>query len=173
MNKAEKQQVIEELTQTFRENSGILLMDFTGLNVADVTELRRKIRESGSHYRVIKNTLALRAAVETTTKGLEPFLEGPTAMAYTSADPVALAKLLSDFARTHPQIKFKGGVLESSVLSAEQAVSLADMPSRPELLAKLLFLLNAPLMRLATALQSPVRNLMSVLKQLETKKQAD
>jgi large subunit ribosomal protein L10 len=173
MNKTEKQQVVEELSQAFRDNTGILLMDFTGLNVADVTELRRKIRESGSQYRVVKNTLALRAAAETATSGLEPYLDGPTAMACTSADPVALAKLLSEFARAHPQIKFKGGVLEKTVLTAEQAASLADMPSRPELLAKLLFLLNAPLVRLATALQSPVRNLMSALQQLETKKQSD
>jgi large subunit ribosomal protein L10 len=148
-------------------------MDFTGLNVADVTELRRKVRESGNHYRVVKNTLALRAAAETTAAGLEPYLEGPTAVAYTSADPVALAKILSDFARTHPQIKFKGGVVENAVLTAEQALSLAEMPSRPELLAKLLYLLNAPLVRLATALQSPARNLMSALKQLETKKESN
>ncbi len=169
MNRTEKQQLIDELAEAFQQNSGVLLMDFTGLNVADATDLRRKVREGGSHYRVVKNTLAIRAAADTPVTELKENFEGPTAVAYTNTDPVALAKVLAEFVRTHPEVKFKGGVLDQHVLTAEQAESLATMPSRDELLSKLLFLLNAPLTRFASALQSPLRDLLSVLKQLAEK----
>ncbi len=171
MNRTEKQQVVAELSSAFAANAGVLIVSFSGLNVENVTELRRKIRQSGSSYRVIKNTLAIRAAENTPVSKLVERFDGPTAIAYTSGDPIALAKILTDFVKTHPEIKFKGGVLEQSVLTAEQCQALAEMPSREVLLGKVLFLLNAPLTRLAGALNSPLTRLAIALKQLEEKKQ--
>jgi len=169
MRKPEKQQVVEELSQAFSASSGVLLVDFTGINVADETELRRKVAEVGGSYRVVKNRLAVRAARESTVGKLEEYFQGPTAVALSESDPVALAKALTEFLKTHPNMSVKAGVLEQSVLSQSDVESLANMESREELLSKLVFLLQAPVRNLMGALQSPLRNLASVLKQLEAR----
>ncbi|HXK61570.1 MAG TPA: 50S ribosomal protein L10 [Acidobacteriota bacterium] len=170
MEKTEKQQLIAELNQAFGQNKTVLLMSFSGLNVADVTELRRKIRESGSGYRVVKNTLAIRAAENTPVVKLSSQFTGPTAVAYTSGDPVTLAKILTDFVKTHPSLTFKGGVLEDDVLTPQQCETLAEMPSKEVLLGKLLYLLNVPVARLAGALNSPLVKMTLLLKQLAERK---
>lgn len=170
MNKAGKQQVVEELSKAFRENRSVLLVNFTGINVPDATELRRRVAAAGSHYRVVKNTLALRAAKDTSVEPLRQYFDGPTAVAYTAHDPVTLAKVLTEFAKEHPALSFKAGILEGTVISGQQVEDLAGMPSPQELISKLLFLLNAPLTRLAGALQSPLRNLAVVLKQVGERK---
>lgn len=167
MDRSEKQQVVDQLNRTFAESQGVLLVSFTGVNVPDATELRRKITKLGSSYQVIKNRLALRAAGDTPLDALKESFTGPTAIAYTTGDPVALAKVLKDFSKDHPGVAFKGGVLGKEQLTAEQVLALAEMPSREELISKLLFLLQAPLRNLAAALQAPLRDLGSVLKQLE------
>lgn len=171
MNRTEKQQAIDDLNKIFSEHSGVFLFGFSGINVPDITELRRQISGSGSTYRVIKNRLAVRAAEKTALEALTEHFQGPTAMAFTASDPVALAKVVRDFAKDHPGLEFKAGVLERQVLSAKQVEQLAEMPSQEELIAKLLYLLRAPLTQLAGALQSPLRNLGSVLKQLAEAKQ--
>jgi large subunit ribosomal protein L10 len=170
MNKTEKQTIIDELSAAFGQARSVVLMQFSGLKVADATELRRKVRQTGSQYRVVKNTLALRAAQQTRVAKLEPELKGTTALVYTAGDPIALAKVLSDFVKTHPAISFKGGVLEDAVLTAEQCQSLADMPSKEQLMGKLLYLLNAPVARLAGTLRAPLTKLALLLKQLEEQK---
>jgi len=170
MNKTEKQQIIDELNTAFTGSKSVILMKFSGLNVADVTELRRKVRQVGSGYRVVKNTLAIRAAENTHVSQLKPQFDGTTAAVYTAGDPVALAKVLTEFVKTHPAISFKGGVLENSFLTAAQCQSLAEMPSKEQLLAKLLYLLNAPLSRLAASLLSPLTKTALLLKQLEEQK---
>lgn len=170
MDRAEKTEVIENLHKTFAENGSVILLNFKGITVPDITALRDRIRESQGGYAVVKNTLALRAAEGTPLDSVRDHFSGPTAIAYTAEDPVALAKTLRDFVKTQEGMDFKVGVLDGKVLSKAQVAELADLPSREELLAKLLFLLNAPLTRLVTALQSPVRNLAVVLGQLEGKK---
>ncbi len=170
MEKSQKQSVVEELNTAFRESAGVFLIDFSGINVADETELRRKMSSDGNSYRVVKNTLALRAAQDTGVHKLKERFHGPTAIATTPDNPVALAKAVTEFLKNHPTMSLKGGVLEDSLLSPEDVGALADMPSREELLAKVVYLLQSPLTRLAAALQSPLRNLASVLKQLEEKK---
>ena len=170
MNKAEKQQLVKELNRTFKENKSVWLIHFRGLNVPDATELRRKVTGVQSEYRVIKNRLALRAAKDTFLEPLTSHFDGPTAIVYTSTDPVALAKVLTEFAKENPSIRFKAGVLEGTVLSGEQLEELSRMVSREHLLSKVLFLLNAPLAQLAGALQSPLRDLASVLKQMAERK---
>ncbi len=170
MNRTEKEQAIEDLNKIFSGHPGVFLFGFSGINVPEITELRRQITGSGSTYRVIKNRLAIRAAQQTALEALTEHFQGPTAVAYTEADPVGLAKVVRDFAKNHPGLEFKAGVLESRILSAQQVEQLAEMPSHEELIAKLLYLLKAPLTQLAGALQSPLRNLGSVLSQLAESK---
>jgi len=173
MNKSEKTEIVEELKKVFKDSGSIVLIDFRNINVPDMTDLRRKVRESKSEYRVVKNTLALRAAEGTSVAELKQYFEGPTAIAYTEDSVVGLAKVLRDFIKQHSGMRFKAGVLEGEVISEEQVSSLADMPSREELLSKLLFLMNAPLTQFARALKSPVQKLAYGLKQLEeTRSQA-
>jgi large subunit ribosomal protein L10 len=173
MLRVEKERVVEELSRTFQENSSILLIGFAGVSVPDETELRSRISQVGSQYRVIKNRLALRAAENTVLAHLKEHFCGPTAMVCTTGDPVALAKVLKEFMKSHPGMSFKVGIVEGRGIPSAEVESLADMPSRTELLTKLLFLLNAPLTRLATALQAPLSGLASVLKQLEEKKEKE
>ena len=170
MNRSEKADVVKELQKVFRESGSVILIDFKNVNVPDITELRRKVRESDSEYRVVKNTLALRAAEGTSVDEIKQYFEGPTAVAYTEENVVGLAKVLRSFIKEHSGMSFKVGVLDGQVVSDEQVSSLADMPSREELLSKVLFLLNAPLTQLALALKSPVQKLAYLLKQLEENK---
>ncbi len=156
----------------FKANTSVLLINFEGVNVLAQSELRREISKVDSGYQVIKNRLALQAVEDTSLEVLREHFQGPTAIAYTAGDPVALAKVLKDFISDHPSVAFKAGVVEGKTFSASDVELLAKMLSRPELLSKLVYLLNAPLVRLATALQSPLRGLASVLKQLGEKKQA-
>lgn len=172
MNRTEKQQTVDQLRDVFTQNSGVFLFGFSGISVPDITELRREISKGGSSYRVVKNRLAIRAAQETAAEALADQFRGPTALAYSESDPVGLAKTVKAFVKNHPGIEFKAGVLDNkTTLNAEEVEQLADMPSREELLSKLLYLLNAPVTRLASALNSPLVNLGSVLKQLEEAKQ--
>ncbi len=172
MNRSEKQTFVEDLNKTFKASTSVLLINFEGVNVLAQSELRREISKVDSSYQVIKNRLALRAVEDTSLESLREHFQGPTAIAYTGGDPVALAKVLKDFISDHPSVAFKAGVVEGKTFSASDVERLAKMPSRPELMSKLVYLLNAPLVRLATALQSPLRGLASVLKQLAEKKQA-
>jgi len=156
----------------FKVSTSVLLINFEGINVLAQSELRREISKVDSGYQVIKNRLALRAVENTSLEVLREHFHGPTAIAYTGGDPVALAKVLNNFISDHPSMAFKAGVVEGKTFSASDVERLAQMPSRPELLSKLVYLLNAPLVRLASALQSPLRGLASVLKQLAEQKQA-
>jgi large subunit ribosomal protein L10 len=167
MDKVQKQQVVEELTQAFSSSAGVVLVGFSELSVAAETELRRKLMSAGGSYRVVKNRLALRASQGNAVSQLGDHFSGPTAVAMAPEDPIALAKALSDFLKGHPQISLKAGVLDQSVLSAEDVKALADMPSREELLTKVAYLLLAPVRNLAGALQAPVRSLTIILSQLE------
>lgn len=171
MNKTEKEQLVEELSKAFKETKGVLLINFMGINVPDATELRRKVGDAGSDYRVVKNTLALRAAKDSSVEKLKEYFDGPTAIAYTDKDPIALAKVITQFAKDHPIVKLKAGVLEGTVISGQQVEELANLPSREQLLSKVLYLLNAPVVRLATALNSPLQNLAWALQQIAEKKQ--
>ena len=172
MNRTEKQTFVEDLNKTFKASTSVLLINFEGVDVLAQSELRREISKVDSSYKVIKNRLALRAVEDTSLEVLREHFQGPTAIAYTGGDPVALAKVLNDFIRDHPSVAFKAGVVDGKTFSASDVERLAKMPSRPELMSKLVYILNAPLVRLATALQSPLRGLASVLKQLGEQKQA-
>ena len=156
MQKAEKAELINELHQEFGRSPHAILVDFRGLSVPAVTEFRRKVRQAGSRYRVVKNSLALRAAKDTPLEALSVKFENTTGVAYTGSDPVVLAKVLVDFAKEHPQLVVKAGVVSGSqMLDAEGVKALATMPSLPEVRARLVGLLQAPAARLVRRLSVP------------------
>src|SRR5436190_7084019 len=156
MNRAEKQQLIDDLHQEFDRSPHAILVDFRGLSVPAVTEFRRKVRHAGSRYRVVKNTLALRAVKGTPLEKLAQKFEDTTGVAYTGTDPVALAKALVDFAKDNPALVVKGGMVSGSqMLDAEGVKALSTMPSLPELRSKLLGLMKAPASQLVRLLNTP------------------
>lgn len=167
MNRTEKQQEVESLTERFRAAKNLFLIDYRGLKVVDATELRRKIREADGAYFVVKNTLALRAAKESGLEMLGAYFEGPTAVAYRGADVVGMAKLLTEISKAYPSFQFKGALIEGKVLPPSEIQTIASLPPREVLLSKLVFLLKAPLQRLAGALKAPVRDLVLVVKQIQ------
>jgi len=167
MNRAEKQQTVDSLTEQFRSIDSAFLINYRGLKVVDATELRRKIREIDGRYLVVKNSLATRAAKQTKMEQLEPFFQGPTAVAYHPKDVVGLAKLLTEISKGNPNFAFKAALVEGKVVPANDIQAIASMPSREVMLSKLVFLLKAPLQRLNMVLKAPVRNLNLVLKQIQ------
>lgn len=146
------------------------LVSFTGITVPQVTELRDKIRESGGKYEVVKNTLALRAVEGKSLEHFKDQFTGPTAVAYIEDDPVALAKALTDFRKAAPVIEFKGGVLNGQPVAAEELENIANLPSRDELIAKLLFLLQSPVTNFVRTLSAIPRGFVVVLDQIAQEK---
>jgi large subunit ribosomal protein L10 len=167
MNKAEKQQTVDSLSEQFRSVNSAFLINYRGLKVVDATELRRKIREINGSYVVVKNTLAMRAAKQTKLEQLEPYFEGPTAVAYHHKDVVGLAKLLTEISKSNPNFAFKAALVEGKVVAPSEIQAIASMPSREVMLSKLVFLLKAPLQKLTTVLKAPIRDLGLVLKQVQ------
>jgi large subunit ribosomal protein L10 len=164
MNRTEKQQLIDELHKELQSSPHAVLVDFRGLSVPAATEFRKRMRASGSRYRVVKNSLALRASKGTPLEQLEARFEGTTGIAYTSDDPVALAKVLVEFAREHPALSVKAGVVSASqVLDAAGVKALSAMPGLPELRARLLGLLQAPATQLVRLLGTPATQLARVV----------
>jgi large subunit ribosomal protein L10 len=164
MNRTEKQQLIDTLHEEFGKSEHAILVDYKGLTVPAVTEFRRKIRASGSRYRVVKNSLALRAAKGTPLEKLGQSFDNMTGVAYTGQDPVALAKVLIDFAKDNPSLVLKGGIVSGDqLISPEGVKALSTMPSLPELRSKLLGLMKAPASKLVRLLNEPAAQLARVL----------
>ena len=146
------------------------LLGFQGISVPEDTELRNKIRESGGTYEVVKNTLAKRAIEGQGLEALTESFVGPTSVAYVEDDPVALAKALRDFSKDVPAVQFKGGLVDGKPIGPDDLEQIADLPSRDELIAKLLFLLQSPVTRLARTLAAVPREFVVVLDQIAQKK---
>src|ERR1700689_1055563 len=163
--KSDKEKDLEALKKDFEKAQNIFLAGFEKLTVQQDFELRKTVRGAGGSYKVVKNNLAEKASQGTPAEDLMSHLVGMTSMAYTSKDPVALAKALTAYAKANPTFTFKAGMVEGRVIDVKAITELALMPPKEEIYAKLLYLINAPAQRLVTALGAVGRNLAVVLDQ--------
>ena len=170
MNRTEKAAAVETLEQDLAKAGNAILFAFAGLKVTEVTELRRQVRGTQSKYLVVKNTLALRAVKGTPLEQMSEHFRGATAVAYNASSPVALAKVLTTFAKANPNLVFKGALVEGKPVAAKEIQAIADLPSREQLVSRLLALMQSPLRRLVTVLNGPVRNLAGVMHQIAEQK---
>ena len=166
MARPEKVAEVTRIKDRFQRARVVVLADYRGINVGEATELRKILRQAGVEYKVIKNTLAVLAAREADIPGLDPYLTGPTAMAFGYVDPVAPAKILATFAKDHKKLELKAGILDGKVLNQNEIKALADLPGREQLLAMVAGMLQAPFRGLVTVLSGPMRNLVYGLEAL-------
>src|SRR5437762_10287610 len=167
----EKSQEVSELTEQIGKASNAFLIDFKGITVPQVTELRKQVRQANSGYVVVKNTLALIALKDSPIINMKEQFTGPTAIAFNATDAVVLAKALTKFAKDVPAVSFKGALLNGQVVPASEIQNIANLPSREELVAKLLYLMQAPIRGLVTVLQANIRNLAVVIDQIAKQKE--
>jgi len=165
VTRAKKAEQVEKLSKDLKNVSSLIVTTYSKLTVAQDYELRKTLRSSGAKYTVVKNTLAERASKGTKLEEALKDLSGVTSIAYTEGDPVALAKALSKYAKDHPEFTFKAGVVEGRVVTISQIQALATMPSKEEIMSKLLFLINAPAQRLVTVMNAVGRDIAVVISQ--------
>jgi large subunit ribosomal protein L10 len=164
-NRDEKQKDLEALKKELEKTKSLFVTGFEKMTVSQDFELRKTIRGVGGHYRVVKNNIAEKAAEGTASEAVLKDLKGMCSLAYTSSDPVALAKALTTYAKTNPAFTFRAGLVEGRAIDIKSINDLANMPSKEEILSKLLFLINAPAQRLVTAMGAVGRNLAVVVDQ--------
>ena len=168
----EKVAMIAALKETMKNAKGTVLTDYRGIKVAQDTKLRRKMREAGVQYSVIKNNMASIAAKEAGIEGLDDYLKGPLAMVSSDKDPVAAAKLISEFIKENRIMEIKGGLVEGKVIDADGVKALANLPSREVLLARLLGSMQSPITGFVTVLQGNIRNLVYALDAVRQQKES-
>lgn len=171
LSRERKESLVASYEEGLARAPHAFILGYKGITVPQVTELRQKVRDSGGSYLVVKNTLALRSIDGKALAELKEQFDGPVAVAYTDGDAVALARILTQFAKDVPAIEFKGGLVNHQAVAGEQVKEIASLPSREELIAKLLFLLQAPVNRFVRVLAAISRDFVIVLDQIRVKKQ--
>jgi large subunit ribosomal protein L10 len=171
LTKEKKREQFEQLRETLSEVTTMFVVQNHGLSVNQVNELRTKVRDTDATYKVIKNSVVKLAVEGTPMEPLTPSLTGPNAFAFTYGDGIALAKALKEFTKTHPELTFHQCYLEGKVLDAEAAVQVAEMPSKEELIGRLVGMLQSPIRRLVVALNAPLQQLASAISQIADKQE--
>jgi large subunit ribosomal protein L10 len=166
MNREEKAAAISELSEGIGDATNAFLISFRGITVPQVTELRKQVRETGSNYLVVKNTLALIAVKDSPLTELKAQFKGETAVAFNKTDAVVLAKALTKFAKDVPSVQFKGAMLNRQIVPASEIQTIASLPSRDQLIGKLLYLMQHPIRGFVTVLSANIRNLAVVIDQI-------
>jgi large subunit ribosomal protein L10 len=171
-NREQKQKDLDALAEQFKNANAAMLVSFKKMTVAKDQELRRQLREAGVSYSVVKNTLARKAAAGTPLEPMADQFKGVTAVALSTTDPVGLAKAIAKFTKTNAEIfSFKVGLVEGKIVELKEVEAIASLPSREELLSKVLFLVNSQAQRLVTVLQAVPRNLAVVMEQVRAQKE--
>ena len=173
MKKNEKAEAVEALKAAIAAQRGTVVAEYRGLKVSEITALRKKLRAIDAEVRVVKNTLIRRAAEGTPFGELAGYFTGPTAVAFSHGDPVAMAKVMKEFAAASPKVTLRAGFVEGKVLSAKDVETLASVPSRDVLLSRLVGGLASPITRLARAFSDPPRKLVYVLESIRKQKPAE
>lgn len=171
MARPDKEAAVKEIEEKLKEAKSLVITDYIGLDVAEMTELRAKLREAGVDYKVVKNTLARIAANNSDLSEINEFFNGPTAVAFGIDDVVAPAKILDEFAEDHEVLEIKGGYLNGEIISKEKVESLAKIPSRDELLGKAFASMKAPITGFVNVLNGNLRNFVNVLSQIKDQKE--
>jgi large subunit ribosomal protein L10 len=169
-SRQQKEELLEYYREGIAKSPNAFLVSATGITVPEITKLRNEVRDSGGSYVVVKNRVAIRAIEGAALEGLKDQFVGPTAVAYGD-DPVTLAKVLTEFSKSIASFEFKGGLLDGQAVSADKVSDIASLPSREELIAKLLYLLQSPITRLARTLAALPREFVVVLDQIRQKKE--
>jgi large subunit ribosomal protein L10 len=171
MERNDKRQLVDQLKKELQGVNSIFLCNFKGLSVENDTKLRRKMRESGARYTVVKNTLLKLAFADTDFAQMNEVLVGNTALAYNQEDVVGLAKVIRDFGKDNPAFEFKAGVIEGKVIQLDELKTLAELPPKEVLVSKLMFMMNYPVQGLVNSLSGIIRNLAVVLDQIQKQKE--
>ena len=172
MKLEEKKKIVEGLRERFLKSKVVIVTDYKGLDVTAITDLRRKLRESEIEYRVAKNTLLIRASEDTDVEIIKDTFKGPSAIAISYDDPVAPAKVLTDFAKEHKQLEIKVGVMKGKALDPGAIKALSALPSREQLLGQLLFVMNGVPTSLVRVLNNIPQQLMNALQAIKEQKEA-
>jgi large subunit ribosomal protein L10 len=170
-SRKEKEQVVAEIKESLNAAQSVTILEYRGMTVSEITELRAKFRAAGVKMKVLKNTLVKLAADDCGVEGLDQYLVGPTAWIFSIDDAVAGPKILTDFLKTHPKLEIKGGILEKKAIDANGVKALANLPSREVLLAQVLAGMQAPLVGMANVLQGPIRKFVYALEALRQEKE--
>ncbi len=167
---SEKELIVQQITEKIEESKSIVIADYCGLNVQEVTDLRKQLREAGVEYRVLKNTMTRLAAKKAGIEGLDEILTGANALAFGMDDAVSPAKILVEFAKKNDKLEVKAGVLDNKVISVEDVKNLAEIPPRDVLLSMVLRGMQGPISGLANVLQGTIRNFVYVLDAIKEQK---